>query len=73
MVNISHRVKQKRNEMNLSQDQLAAMVGMKQQSLQAIESGETKRPRLIVELAAALKCDPRWLLYGDQTNLLPEA
>ena len=68
MLDISHRVKQKRKEMNLSQAQLASMAGMKQQSLQAIESGETKRPRRIVELASALNCDPCWLLYGDQGN-----
>ncbi|WP_309574165.1 helix-turn-helix transcriptional regulator [Klebsiella pneumoniae] len=64
-MNLAHRVKQKRAEMSLSQVQLARMVGMRQQSLQAIESGETKRPRLLVELAAVLGCEPAWLLYGD--------
>ena len=63
-MNLAYRVKQNRVELNLSQTQLAAMVGMRQQSLQAIESGETKRPRLLIELAQTLKCDPQWLLYG---------
>ena len=45
MDTISQRLKQKREEMNLSQDQLAKLAGMKQQSLQAIEAGTTKRPR----------------------------
>ncbi|HCU0799925.1 TPA: helix-turn-helix transcriptional regulator [Citrobacter braakii] len=51
--------------LNLSQSQLATLAGMKQQSLQAIEAGTTKRPRYLVELARALKCDPEWLLFGD--------
>jgi transcriptional regulator with XRE-family HTH domain len=62
------RLKQKREEMNLSQDQLAKLAGMKQQSLQAIEAGTTKRPRYLVELARALKCEPEWLLFGDEPN-----
>ncbi|MDW4577438.1 helix-turn-helix transcriptional regulator [Atlantibacter hermannii] len=65
METISNRLKQKREEMNLSQAQLAELVGMKQQSLQAIEAGVTKRPRFLIELARVLKCDPYWLLYGD--------
>lgn len=65
METMSHRLKQKREEMNLSQAQLAVKAGMKQQSLQAIEAGLTKRPRFLFELANALHCDPHWLLYGD--------
>lgn len=64
-MNLAYRVKQKRIEKSLSQVQLARMVGMRQQSLQAIESGETKRPRHLVELATVLGCEPAWLLYGD--------
>jgi transcriptional regulator with XRE-family HTH domain len=44
MESISQRLKNKREEMNLSQAQLAELVGMTQQSLQAIEAGLTKRP-----------------------------
>lgn len=68
METISQRIKQKREEMNLSQDQLAKLAGMRQQSLQAIESGATKRPRYLVELATALNCKPEWLLFGDSPN-----
>lgn len=64
-MNLAYRVKQKRVELNLSQMQLAQMVGMRQQSLQAIEAGETKRPRLLMELASALGCEPHWLLHGE--------
>lgn len=65
MESISQRLKNKREEMSLSQSQLADLVGMTQQSLQAIEAGVTKRPRFIIELSTALNCDPHWLLYGE--------
>ncbi|WP_353614803.1 helix-turn-helix transcriptional regulator [Mangrovibacter phragmitis] len=71
METISQRLRKKREEMNLSQSQLAEMVGMTQQSLQAIEAGLTKRPRFIFELAMALNCDPHWLLYGKSDDSKP--
>ncbi|RKR53193.1 helix-turn-helix protein [Yokenella regensburgei] len=61
---LSDRLKQKRIELNLTQTQLAELSGTNQQTIQQVESGKTKRPRYIVELAQALKCDPLWLLYG---------
>ena len=64
METISQRLKQKRTELNLTQAQLAEKAGMKQQSIQQIEAGETKRPRFLLELASALGCEPSWLLYG---------
>ncbi|MDE8556091.1 helix-turn-helix domain-containing protein [Pantoea vagans] len=69
MRKISERVKARRNELNLSQCELARIVGMKQQSLQAIEAGITKRPRRLLELASALGCEPGWLLFGDDVPL----
>jgi len=65
METLSSRLKQKRTELKLSQTQLAELVGMKQQSIQQIEAGETQRPRLLLELAEALRCEPTWLLYGS--------
>ena len=49
METISQRLKKKREEMNLSQAQLAKKVGMRQQSLQAIEAGTTARARGITQ------------------------
>ncbi|ALB67182.1 regulatory protein cro (Antirepressor) [Cronobacter dublinensis 1210] len=68
MDTISQRLKNRRAELNLSQAQLAEKAGMKQQSLQAIEAGQTKRPRYLFELALALQCDAHWLMYGDSKN-----
>ncbi|HCR4029691.1 helix-turn-helix domain-containing protein [Morganella morganii] len=61
---LSERVKARRVELNLTQSKLASMVGLKQQSIQQIESGIVKRPRFIIEIAKALKCDPDWLING---------
>lgn len=66
METISQRLKQKRIELNLTQAQLAEKAGMKQQSLQRIEDGTTKRPRFLFELALALNCEPHWLMYGTK-------
>ncbi|WP_342064667.1 helix-turn-helix transcriptional regulator [Candidatus Fukatsuia endosymbiont of Drepanosiphum platanoidis] len=44
--------------------ELAIKVGIKQQSIQQIESGATKRPKFLFEIAKALNCDPHRLIYG---------
>ena len=72
MNTISQRLRKKREEMNLSQAQLAEKAGMTQQSLQAIEAGNTKRPRFLLEIASVLQCDAHWLLYGEDRSSAPE-
>ena len=59
MESLSERVKKRRNELNLTQASLAELVGTKQQTIQQVESGLTKRPRKLIELATALQCEPR--------------
>ncbi|KLU15017.1 MULTISPECIES: helix-turn-helix domain-containing protein [Xenorhabdus] len=66
METISQRLKARRYELNMTQTQLAELVGMKQQSIQQIEAGITKRPRFILEISKALDCDPLWLQYGSK-------
>ncbi|HGB4309959.1 TPA: helix-turn-helix domain-containing protein [Salmonella enterica subsp. enterica serovar Thompson] len=66
METLSSRIKQKRIELNLTQAQLAELSGTKQQTIQQVESGLTKRPRFLVELAQALNVNPLWLLYGNR-------
>ncbi|CNI99689.1 MULTISPECIES: helix-turn-helix domain-containing protein [Yersinia] len=68
MEKLSDRLKQRRIELNLTQAQLAELAGTKQQTIQQVESGTTKRPRVLVELAQVLKCDPIWLLYGNSSG-----
>ncbi|MCG3462718.1 helix-turn-helix domain-containing protein [Xenorhabdus bovienii] len=69
METLSERIKAKRSEMNMTQSELAAIVGVKQQSIQQAESGLVKRPRFIVEIANALKCDPSWLISGGHNTI----
>lgn len=65
MDGLSHRLKQRREEMRFTQAKLGELAGMSQQSIQLIEAGETQRPRKLLELANALKCDATWLAYGS--------
>ncbi|CBJ81146.1 helix-turn-helix transcriptional regulator [Xenorhabdus bovienii] len=66
METISKRLKTKRHELNMTQAQLAELSGTRQQSIQRIEAGITKRPRFILEISKALDCDPLWLQYGSK-------
>jgi transcriptional regulator with XRE-family HTH domain len=59
------RVARRREALNLSQGDLAKHVGMKQQGVDNIEHGVVARPRLMRELATALKTTERWLLWQE--------
>ncbi|MCT6874822.1 LexA family protein [Frischella perrara] len=69
MNNLGKRIKARREELGLTQQEIAEKVGIKQQSYQAIESGETKKPRNLYELSIALKCDLAWLLSGKEKEI----
>ncbi len=51
---ISARVLLRRNQPGLTQTELAALAGTTQQAIVQLESGKTKRPRYLPELAKAL-------------------
>ncbi len=63
-MSLAERVKQKRIELGLTQEQAAEKAGIRQQSWASIEDGKTKKPRNIVGISKALKCDPTWLMNG---------
>lgn len=63
-MNLADRVKQKRLELGLTQTEAAEKAGIRQQSWQSIEDGKTLKPRNIVGIAKALKCDAGWLMNG---------
>lgn len=67
-MSISERVKNKRILLNLTQSELAEAVGTTQQSIEQLESGKTKRPRFLPELAKALSCSVDWLVTGRENN-----
>ncbi|MBS8942800.1 helix-turn-helix domain-containing protein [Escherichia coli] len=63
-MSLADRVKQKRIELGLTQTEAAEKAGIKQQSWQSIEDGKTLKPRNIIGIAKALRCDAEWLVNG---------
>ncbi|WP_147195950.1 LexA family transcriptional regulator [Pantoea sp. CCBC3-3-1] len=63
-MSLADRVKKRRLEMGISQAEAAEKAGIRQQSWASIEDGKTLKPRNIVGIAEALKCDPAWLMNG---------
>ena len=69
MNNLGQRIRARREELGLTQEQVAEQVGIKQQSYQAIESGVVKKPRHLYEISVTLKCDMAWLLNGKEKEV----
>lgn len=69
MNNLGQRIRARREELGLTQEQIASQIGIKQQSYQAIESGNVKKPRYLYEISLALKCDMAWLLSGKEKEV----
>lgn len=65
MNELKDRVLKRRKSLDLTQQQLAKKVGVKQQSIQQLEDGLVKRPRYLLELSRALECDVDWLATGS--------
>lgn len=60
---IGPRVAARRVERGISQTELAEVVEMTQQGIQAIEAGGVKRPKKLREIAEALQTTESWLLH----------
>jgi phage repressor protein C with HTH and peptisase S24 domain len=69
MAGIGDRVRARREELGLSQAELAARCGVSQQAVEQLENGKTQRPRYILELSTALDVSPQWLLEGKGVRL----
>ncbi|WP_047680392.1 MULTISPECIES: LexA family transcriptional regulator [Xenorhabdus] len=63
-MSLADRVKNRRLELRLTQAEAAKIVGISQQSWAVIEDGKTLKPRNIIGIAKALKCDAEWLMTG---------
>lgn len=68
MSTLAQRCKQRREELNLSQQQLADASGRTQAAVGYIETGMTKHPRNPWALAKALQCNPFWLMFGESDD-----
>lgn len=62
---LGQRLKQSRLNANLTQDQVAEAVGIKQSTYQALESGKNQKSAFITQIANILKVDAKWLLLGE--------
>jgi len=62
---LASRIKERRKALGITQTALAEKVGMRQQSIQYLESGRAIRTGFILELSKVLQVDPDWLLNGD--------
>lgn len=65
MDTLAKRVKTRRKELKLRQEDVAAISGLKQSDISKIENGSIQKTTAIVGLARALQCDPQWLESGD--------
>lgn len=66
MQTLAERVAKRREQLGLSQKNLAEKIQVSQQSINKIESGQTRSPRNLDKLAEALEVSPQWLLFGDK-------
>lgn len=67
MQTLAERVAKRREQLGLSQKTLAEKIQVSQQSINKIESGQTRSPRNLDRLAEALEASPQWLLFGDES------
>ncbi|WLG14608.1 XRE family transcriptional regulator [Psychrobacter cibarius] len=65
MNTLPDRLKFAREQLNLSQQQVADAVGMKQPSYYQLEAGKSKRSRFISDIARVLETNADWLMYGE--------
>jgi transcriptional regulator with XRE-family HTH domain len=68
MEDISGRVRSRREELGLTQSQIARACDITQQAYMKLENGETKRPRFLLELAEILQTSPGWILNGSNRD-----
>lgn len=68
MNTLPDRLKLAREQLNLSQQQVADAVGMKQPSYYQLEAGKSKRSRFINDIARVLETNVDWLMYGEGNN-----
>lgn len=65
MSTFAKRARERREELNLKQDQVALLSGLKQADISKIENGKIQKTVGILMLARALQCSPYWLAYDE--------
>lgn len=69
MISIGKRIKERRKELKLTQNDIDQRCGIASGALSQIENG-TRTPSAITlyKLSQVLKCNIEWLITGDSTN-----
>lgn len=68
MNTIGSRIKQVREELGLTQSDLAKRIGAAQSTIGSLESGARNQPRKLISIAAALGVSAEWLETGRGTK-----
>jgi len=73
MADLAKRLREARETRGWSQGDLARRVGIKPQTIQAIEAGKTKKPQNLTAIARALSINPEFLLDGikGESGMVP--
>jgi SOS-response transcriptional repressor LexA len=71
MTNFGDRVRQRRDELGMSQEELGKAAGISQSTVAQIERGRNKGTKHILELGKALGVSPQWLQSGRRDALAP--
>lgn len=69
-MSLAERLKQSRKEARLTQVELANKAGLTQARLSAIETGYTKNPTCVIDIAKAMRICPIWLQTGTVSKNL---
>lgn len=64
MTSLAERVKRAREELGMTQSDLARAAGVKPGTIAFIENGTTRNPIRLLDIARALNRSPRWLMDG---------
>jgi transcriptional regulator with XRE-family HTH domain len=68
IMGLGERAAARREQLGLTQQQIADHCHVKQPSIAALEAGETQRPRFLDELAEILKTTKHWLKTGEEDH-----
>lgn len=65
------RLRQRRLELELSQEEVARALGKNQNTIAGYENGrfQSIKPSLLNDFARVLKCEPEWILGPDELTL----
>ena len=70
-IEIGKRIKERRNELNMTLEQLATILGFNKSTMQRYESGKISKIKLpvIQAIATALKVNPEWLVLKTDVKI----